>query len=95
MKLTVLALRDLKSDTFGNPIFSPSVGGTMRDIADYVNDPDPKEVAQKHPGDFQLMRLGEFDNTSGLFILEPLPVLICGLASLAAGQVGSGATAAN
>lgn len=94
MILYVLSLRDVKSDTFGSPIFTPNVGGTIRDITDYVNDRDPKETAQKHPSDFHLMRLGTFDNVKGRFDLLPLPDFILDLGSLRVAQGGGEAAAA-
>lgn len=94
MILFVFSLRDVKSDTFMPPMFTPSIGHLMRDLQDAVNDPKGTELLSRHPSDFHLMKLGTFDNVKGVFTLLPLPDFVLDCGSLAVGQEGSGATGA-
>lgn len=77
MKLKVFGIRDSKAMAFLQPYFSPSVGGAVRAFADEVN--DGKGMITKHPDDFILYELGEFDDNTGLFVsLTPIVMLGCG-----------------
>lgn len=94
MKLDVLALRDVKAETFGPLMAVPSVGALVRELTDVVNNPASDEMIRKHPRDFQLMRIGSFDNASGVFAPLALPEFVLDIAVLAEGQGGSAATVA-
>ena len=61
----VFGVRDSKALAFLQPYFSNSVGAAVRAFADEVN--DGKGMITKHPEDFLLYELGEFDDNSGEF----------------------------
>lgn len=71
MILKVFSVRDVKAEAFLQPFFSPSVGSAMRAFSDAVN--DKACPFNKHPEDYQLYELGEYDDRSGL--LTALPVV--------------------
>lgn len=81
MILQVFALRDVKADTFGRPVFVAALGSLIRDIQSVVQAAGDDLIA-KHPRDFVLYRLGTFDDSKGTFDLLPLPDLVLEVASL-------------
>lgn len=62
MKLQVIVVRDSKADCFGQPQFVPSVGAAVRGFGDEVN--NEKSVMFRHPGDFALYHIGEYDDSN-------------------------------
>lgn len=71
MKLKILAIHDSKSEMFGRPFFVRAYGEGERMFIDVVN--DGKSDYSKHPGDFTLFEVGEFDDVSGTVIPLPAP----------------------
>jgi len=67
MRYKVLAIRDRAIDSYGQPFFSASVGGAVRSFSDEVNRPGENNQLHKHPEDFDLFLLGEFDDQTGEF----------------------------
>lgn len=67
MKIIVVAVRDQKADAFGHPWYAQSVGMAVRHFGDAVQSQDEANMWKKHPEDFALFRLGEFDQRSGEF----------------------------
>lgn len=65
-KLQVLSVRDRAAAVFGRPFFAPSVGTGIRSFTDFINAKEEGEM-QKHPEDFDLFHLAEFDDESGVF----------------------------
>lgn len=63
MILKVYALTDLKAGNYSTPFFCASNGLAIRMFSDLVR--DPKTTLSRHPDDFQLFCLGEFDDNSG------------------------------
>lgn len=63
----VVAIRDRASDTFGTPLCFAARGQAIRTFSDEVNRRDENNQMYKHPEDFDLYELGEFDDSSGLF----------------------------
>lgn len=63
MNMKVFAVRDLKSAAFMQPFFTQSVGTATRIFGDAVE--DEKSIFHKHPEDFVLYELGEFDDQTG------------------------------
>lgn len=71
MKLFVIAVRDRAADVFGQPGFYTSTGGAIRSFGDEINNPrDGNNMFCKHPEDFDLYLLGDFDDNTGLFNSE-------------------------
>lgn len=66
-KLFVVSVYDSATEAFGTPLFVPAVGGAIRGFTDAVNDPAGASDLCKHPADFVLFSLGEFDLSTGLF----------------------------
>lgn len=67
MKLKVVCVRDRAADVYGQPNFVLSIGSAIRSFADEVNNPRENNAFNKHPEDFDLYELGEFDDETGLF----------------------------
>lgn len=63
MKLTVFAIKDTKSDSYGTPFFQPTRGLALRMFVDLAS--DGQSVISKHPTDFALFEIGSFDQVEG------------------------------
>lgn len=67
MKLKAFSVFDVKVDAYKQPFFLPTNGAAVRAFADAVN--DEKTEVSRHPEDYKLICLGEFDDETG--ILSP------------------------
>lgn len=67
MNLKIFAVRDIATAQFGNPMFMVNSGQAIRSFADEVNREDKDSQLYKHPGDFELYELGDYDTETGLF----------------------------
>lgn len=65
MTYKVMAIRDLKVNIFNMPWFALSIGQAIRNFGDLVQ--DPQSAQNKHPEDYNLYQLGEFDDETGAF----------------------------
>lgn len=74
MELIVVCVRDAKSEAFGRPFFSPTIGMAVRSFDDEVNNPE-SGILHQHPEDFALYALGKFNDASGEFDTE-IPKLL-------------------
>lgn len=63
MRFFGFSIFDVKADTYSPPFWKPTVGLAIRDFADLANNPDT--VVGRHPGDFKLVQVGEFDDQVG------------------------------
>lgn len=70
MKMQVLAVHDAASGVFARPIFVASIGVGIRMFGDEVQRQAADNEMFKHPEDFSLFHLGEFDDNSGCFDLS-------------------------
>lgn len=61
--LKVFAIYDRKVEAYMQPMFFQTVGQAVRGFSDACK--DEKSNLAKHPGDFVLEQLGEFDEHSG------------------------------
>lgn len=76
MKLKVFSVFDSKAAYFGQPFFDQSENSAIRNFADAVNDSsNPNNMWNKHPEDFSLFNIGEFDNETGQ-IEKQLPLSV-------------------
>lgn len=66
MKLFVFSVFDSKAAFFGNPICDQRVASAVRSFTDACNASDDNGFT-KHPEDYSLFILGEFDNETGEF----------------------------
>lgn len=66
MKSIIVAVRDQKSVSFTQPVTVPTRGSAIRSWGDQLNDPKNADQEQyKHPEDFTLWQIGEYDDTTG------------------------------
>lgn len=63
----VVAVRDSATGLFGQPFFVTARGQAVRAFTDEVNRPAPDNDLNKHPEDFELYCVAEFDEASGRF----------------------------
>lgn len=66
MKRPVCAVYDSAAQVYSNPpLFVPSVAVATRSFTDEVRRVDPQNQLNKHPEDFVLFHLGEYDDETG------------------------------
>lgn len=68
------AVYDKKAQAYIYPHYFPQIGQAIREFEDQVN--NPQMAFNKHPEDFCLFHIGEFDNASGKLKGNDQPVLI-------------------
>lgn len=71
MKLKIMAIHDAKVQAFAQPFYARSTGEGMREFENIFSSTDPRAKDsnyQKHPGDFNLYEIGEFDDETGELI---------------------------
>lgn len=71
-KKLVFSVLDSKVGLFAQPFFMRSKGEALRAWVDNVN--DKESPMSRHPGDFALMELGEYDEETGQFTNLQAPV---------------------
>lgn len=62
----LVACRDLKSDMYGPPVAEVSEGTAIRAFAEVINSGGDATIC-KYPQDFELVRLGTFDDRTAVF----------------------------
>jgi len=67
MRYKIFSVRDRAIDAYGQPFYATSVGGAVRSFSDEVNRPAENNQLAKHPEDFDLFLLGEYDDSTGEF----------------------------
>lgn len=72
--LKVYAIRDAATDSYQRLLCSISRGEMVRSFIDVCN--DPNAPFQKHPNDYLLFELGEWDSQSGDFKQYKTPVML-------------------
>lgn len=72
-KMSVFSVFDKKAERFLQPFFMVSAGEAIRAFQDLCA--DQKTVMFRHPEDFKLVRLCEFDEKSGSFLGSELVTL--------------------
>lgn len=65
MVIKVFSIYDGKSKAFGLPFFMQTQGMALRGFSDLVN--DTSTLPGKHPGDFNLYLIAEYDDADGTF----------------------------
>lgn len=74
MKMVMLGVWDVLAMAYvGQPMAAPTRGVGERSFIDAVN--DPQAPFGKHPDDFELHELGEWDNETGAFVGLERPVV--------------------
>lgn len=70
--LKVFAILDRKAGFYNVPFFFPSTGQAIRAAMDMAA--DPNTILNRHPADFDLFELGEFDDQTARFELYAIPL---------------------
>lgn len=68
MNHIIVAVLDRAMDAYGRPFFVPALGAAIRSFQDEVN--NKESPMNKHPDDYDLYRLGIYDDVRG--VIEPL-----------------------
>lgn len=71
MLMRVVAVRDSKTEAFGQPFFCVTKGYAVRSFADEVQRSGSE--FGKHPEDFALFYIGDFDDSLGTFACALAP----------------------
>lgn len=69
MKHGMYSVYDTKSKTWQNPFYAINDAIAERMIGDAVD--DPQTLLSKHPSDFQMYKVGEFDDQEGVIFAHP------------------------
>ncbi len=80
MKHSVFTIYDSKVDAFLPPFYMQTKPAAIRAITDTMN--DPSHQFAKHPEDYTLFYLGQFDDGTATFDLEKTPISLCLLLEL-------------
>lgn len=78
MKIQIFSIYDSKAKVFSQAFFSPNIAVALRSFSVAVNDRETQLF--KHPEDFSVFHIGEFDDDTGLLV-PLLPVVSLGLAA--------------
>ena len=76
MILFAVCVKDRAADVFNRPFFVPHRNVAIRDFTDEVNRVAVDNQLNKHPDDFDLYLLGEFDDSRGVFSNNEPQVLV-------------------
>lgn len=68
MQLRIYSIRDSKGEIFNNPFFNKTHGEAERNFRDLVN--DKQTTVGRHPEDYDLYHIGEYDDNTGK--IQPL-----------------------
>lgn len=68
MKTQILVIRDIKLDCFGQPQACASIGVGARAFSDAINNPERNTDMSKHPEDFELWHIGEYDDATATIV---------------------------
>lgn len=71
MKLQLVSVYDAKAEVYSPPIAVPTLGMAERSFADEVN--NPQSQYNKHPEDYTLFHLGEYDDATGVVTNRDTP----------------------
>ena len=63
MNIRIYAIFDNKAEAYMEPFFAMTPGLALRAFADNTN--NPQSIFNKHPEDFSLFEIGEFDDQKG------------------------------
>lgn len=72
----VVCVKDRAAEVYNRPFFVPHRNVAVRDFTDEINRSDAQNPLNKHPDDFDLYLLGQFDDNTGAFISEGAPQVL-------------------
>jgi len=78
MLLFIVSIKDRAADVFMRPFFVPHRNVAIRDFTDEVNRVAADNQLNKHPDDFDLYLLGQFDDNIGSCVSDEPVVLVRG-----------------
>ena len=76
MNLFIVSVKDRAAEVFNRPFYVPHRNVAIRDFTDEVNRVAVDNHLNKHPDDFDLYLLGEFNDSTGEFIMSTPQVLV-------------------
>jgi hypothetical protein len=76
MILKICAVRDQAVDAFARPYFVPTTGLAIRSFTDEVNRESDDNQLYKHPKDFTLYELGDYDDNEAKITTHAQPKLL-------------------
>ncbi len=84
MKMQVYTIYDAAAVVYMRPFFAQADGQAKRSFADLVT--DATHDCGKHPEDYSLVRIGRYDDQTGVLDKEDIEVLSMGLEVVAASR---------
>jgi hypothetical protein len=72
MKQKVFTIFDSKAEIFNNPFLAKTKAEGIRMFSDVAN--DNKSMISRHPEDYTLFEIGEYDDATGQYVMLPTPV---------------------
>ncbi len=74
MKMICCAIRDNKAEAWMTPMFFQAAGQAIRSFGDAVNDTNTD--FGKHPEDYSIWHIGNWDSRSAIFDAEQQPTVL-------------------
>lgn len=87
MKLKIYSIKDLAAQAYGRPMFFQTTGLAHRSFADEVNRADDNNMLHKHPADFELYHIGDYNEDDASFETHA-PVLVVRALDVSTRSVG-------
>lgn len=78
--MKMFTVYDEQQKVFAKPMFFHQRGEVVRAVQDEVK--NPESMLSKHPNDYRLYYLGEFDNLTGMVTGLDIPELVCPVSDL-------------
>lgn len=70
MIVKMYSVFDSKAAFFGKPFFEQREESAIRTFSDAVNEKNPNNMWNKHPEDYSLFFLGQFDDQTGVITVD-------------------------
>jgi hypothetical protein len=67
----IFSVYDSAAEAYLQPFFMPTKGEALRGFSEVVN--DKNHQFGRHPDDYTLFELGEYDNTTAVFVMHSAP----------------------
>lgn len=67
MKYKVVSVHDRAADAYGRPVFAQTEGQAIRSFGDEIQRAAPDNEMYRHPEDYDLYLVAEFDDQNGQF----------------------------